>query len=58
LRYLRDNVLTQTLEGQEIIRLYYELSPVIVEMMEKDESFKQEVKQVVDGILEVIKEAE
>ena len=58
LRNFRDNVLTQTSEGQEIIRLYYELSPVIVEMMERDESFKQEVKQVVDEILEVIKEAE
>jgi len=58
LRYLRDNVLSTTPEGQELIKLYYLLSPVIVEMMEKDESFKQAVKQVVDGILEVIEEAE
>jgi hypothetical protein len=58
LRYFRDNVLSQTPEGQEIIKLYYEMSPVIVEMMEKDESFKQEVKHGIDGVLELIKEAE
>jgi hypothetical protein len=54
LRSLRDNVLSTIPEGQELIRLYYELSPVIVEMMEKDESFKQEVKQMIDGVLELI----
>ena len=54
LRYLRDNVLSRTPEGQELIRLYYELSPVIVEMMEEDEEFKQQVKEVIDGVVEVI----
>jgi hypothetical protein len=51
LRKFRDEVLSQTPEGQEIIKLYYELSPVIVEMMEEDEEFKEEVREMIDGIL-------
>jgi hypothetical protein len=51
LRYLRDNVLSETPEGQEIIRLYYIWSPVVVRMMEEDEEFKSEVKTLLDGVL-------
>jgi hypothetical protein len=58
LRYLRDNVLKQTPEGQEIIRLYYEWSPAIVQAMEKDEKFKEEVKEMVEDVLELIGEVE
>jgi hypothetical protein len=54
LRYFRDNVLAQTPEGQEIIKLYYQWSPVIVEMMNEDEEFKSELKEMIDGILEMI----
>ena len=54
LRYLRDNVLSQSPEGQEIIRLYYEWSPVIVQEMEEDEEFKGELKERIDGVLEFI----
>ncbi|MBW2652523.1 MAG: hypothetical protein JRC57_05495, partial [Deltaproteobacteria bacterium] len=54
LRYFRDNILNQSPEGQEIIRLYYEWSPVIVKAMEADEEFKEEVKEMVDGVLELI----
>jgi hypothetical protein len=58
LRFIRDNVLNQTPEGQEIIRLYYEWSPVIVEMMNENEGFKQGVKEMIDGVVEVIREVE
>jgi hypothetical protein len=51
LRYLRDNELSTTLQGQELIRLYYEWSPVVVEMMEEDEEFKAQVKEMIDGVL-------
>jgi hypothetical protein len=51
LGYIRDNVLTQTPEGQEIIRLYYKLSPVIVQMMNEDEEFKAQVKKMIDGVI-------
>jgi len=56
LRYVRDNVLIQTPEGQNIIRLYYEWSPVIVKAMEEDEKFEEEVNEIIDGILLLIGE--
>ena len=54
LRYFRDNILSQTPEGQEIIRLYYEWSPAIVKAMEADEEFKEEVKEMIDGVLGLV----
>ena len=52
--YFRDKVLSKTQEGQELIKLYYQWSPVIVKAMEADEEFKQEVKDIVDEVLEMI----
>ncbi|MCK5186739.1 MAG: hypothetical protein KAR43_06345 [Deltaproteobacteria bacterium] len=52
---MRDNVLNKTPEGQEIIRLYYQWSPAIVKAMEEDEEFRGEVKEMIDGILPLIK---
>ena len=54
LRYFRDNVLSQTPEGQELIKLYYQWSPAIVQAMEADEDFKQDVKEMIDGIMPLI----
>ncbi len=54
LRYIRDSVLAQSPEGREIIKLYYQWSPVIVQAMENDAAFKEEVKEMVDGVLELI----
>jgi hypothetical protein len=56
LRYFRNEILNQTPEGQELIRLYYEWSPVIVRAIEKDEAFKEEVKEMIDGVLGLITE--
>ena len=56
LRNFRDNVLSQTPEGQEIIRLYYEWSPAIIKAIEEDEEFKEEVKAMVYGVLMLIAE--
>ena len=56
LRYLRDNVLNETPEGQELIRMYYQWSPAMVRSMEKDKEFKNEVKELIDGFLELIEE--
>ena len=55
LRYLRDNVLNSTPEGQEIIKLYYQLSPMIAKVMKKDEGFGEELKTTIDGILTLIR---
>jgi hypothetical protein len=57
LRYFRDNSLNQTPEGRELIKLYYQLSPVIVRAMEKDEEFKKDVKEMIDGFLPLIEKA-
>jgi len=54
LRSFRDDVLIQTPEGREIIRLYYEWSPAIVKAMEADEEFKDEVKEMIDGVLGLV----
>jgi len=56
LRRFRDEVLIQNSIGQEIIELYYEWSPVIVKAIEADEEFKEEVKEIIDGILLLIGE--
>lgn len=56
LRYVRDNIFNKTLEGQEIIALYYHWSPIIVKAMEADEEFKQEIKDMIDKVLSIIKD--
>jgi len=55
LRYFRDNVLSQTPEGRELIKLYYELSASIVKAMEEDEEFKAQVKEMIDGVVESVR---
>ncbi len=54
LRYIRDNVLSKSQEGQELIKLYYQWSPFIVRAMEEDEEFNQEVKDIIDDVLLLI----
>lgn len=56
LRSLRDNVLSTTSQGRELIKLYYQWSPVIVRAMEHDEDFKEEVKKMTDGVLVLVTE--
>jgi len=48
---IRDEVLDKNPEGREIIDLYYKWSPAIVSVMEKDEGFRKELKDMVDGFL-------
>lgn len=51
LRCVRDTILNGTPEGQELTRLYYQLSPVIVRAMEENEDFAGEVKSLIEGAL-------
>lgn len=51
LRTFRNHSLSKTQEGRELIKLYYQLSPLIVKTMEADEDFRQEVKEVIDEVL-------
>ena len=58
LRYIRDHVLIQNPEGQELIKLYYQWSPVVVKVIENDDEFKEELKEMMDGVLELVTEEE
>jgi hypothetical protein len=55
LRKFRDEVLSKNPAGQEIIRLYYQLSPAIVTAMKQDEGFKEDVKEMIKGILPLVR---
>ncbi len=54
LRTFRSNVLGKTREGRELIDLYYQWSPAIVNAIEADDDFKQEVKDIMDLMLTMI----
>ena len=56
LRKYRDEVLSTTAVGKEIIDLYYLWSPAIVRAMDEDKAFREELKETVDGILPMIRE--
>jgi hypothetical protein len=54
LRQFRDEVLSRTPEGREMIKLYYEVSPTVVAMLRSDSGFKDEIKTFLDSILPLI----
>ena len=56
LRKFRDEVLSETPLGREYIKLYYQWSPVVLQMMEEDEEFKEEVKVLIEQLLPLIEE--
>jgi len=51
LRVLRDEVLSKTPEGREIIKQYYMWGPLLVEVVEEDRAFKEEIKGMIDELL-------
>jgi hypothetical protein len=51
LRSIRDNVLSKSQEGRELIKLYYQWSPAIAQAMEADEGFQKEVHELLKTIL-------
>jgi hypothetical protein len=57
LRAVRDNLLSQTPEGRELIKLYYHWSPVMVKAMESDEGVKEEFKAMIDKLLPILEKA-
>ncbi len=56
LRFVRDNILYQTPEGREVVALYYRWSPAIVKAMEGDDAFREELKDLIDGLLILLAE--
>jgi hypothetical protein len=57
LRNFRDTVLSETLEGQQLIKLYYEWSPVLARVLDKDDGLRAEMREMVDGIVPVLEGA-
>ncbi len=51
LRAVRDNILSQTPEGREIIKLYYQWAPMITMAVRNDRALKVEMQELIDGIL-------
>ena len=54
LRNFRDEVLSSTAAGRELIKLYYQLSPAIGVAMVQDEMLKQDVQNRVDDIFPLV----
>ena len=56
LRYFKDNLLSKTPGGRELIKMYYQWSAILVKVIEEDEEFREEVKEMIDGVLMLISE--
>jgi hypothetical protein len=54
LRNFRDTVLRETLVGEQLINVYYKWSPVIGRELDKDDGFREEITEMIDGILPLI----
>jgi len=54
LRNVRDTYLKNSPEGREIIRLYYQWSPFLVQAVGADEELKKEMKAVIDDFLQLM----
>lgn len=56
LRSFKDNVLRQTPEGRELIRLFYFWNPLLIRAIEEDEALREEIKEMIDVMLPVNEE--
>ena len=56
IRKLRDEVLNKTAAGQEFIKLYYQMSPALVQAMAANKAFKREIREILDAIIPVLRE--
>jgi len=55
LRWFRDHVLRTTPEGKQIIKLYYQWSPLLLKAMEEDDALQEGVKEIVDHLVELLR---
>jgi hypothetical protein len=56
LRLVRDELLSNTPEGQALIRLYYQWDTLLGQVIGDDEGITEEVKELIDEILPVFEE--
>ena len=56
MRCLRDSLLEKSKEGREIIRLYNQYNTLIISVMKEDSDFKNQVKDIIDEWITIIKQ--
>jgi hypothetical protein len=56
LRAYRDNILSKTPEGQELIKTYYKFSPTVTEFLERNPVLKNKAKRLIESMLPGIRE--
>jgi hypothetical protein len=56
IRKVRDDVLNQSDAGRAFIKLYYQMSPALLQAMTESKAFKQEVREILDLIVPVLRE--
>ena len=56
MRCLRDSLLVKSKEGREIIRLYNQYNTLIISVMKEDPDFKNQVKNILDEWIPIIKQ--
>jgi hypothetical protein len=56
LRAYRDNVLSKTPEGYEMIKIYYKFSPTVTKLLENSPQLKKKAKVYIDSMLPAIRE--
>jgi len=57
LRAFRDNVLSKSQKGKQIMKLYYALSPAIAQWLEKNRDVQEKLKNTIDRMQPVIRAA-
>ena len=50
-RKFRNHFIDSGPEGEEIIKFYYNLSPLLVKAIEEDEELEEQLREVVDTVL-------
>lgn len=55
LRYIRDRLLENSPEGQELIRLYYQWSPELLRILEEDDELSGHLREIIDEMLTMVR---
>ena len=55
LREYRDKVLSKSATGRQMIKTYYELSPAVAEVLQKNDTAKANVRRVLDSLMPAIR---
>jgi len=56
LREYRDKVLSKSAKGRQMIKTYYELSPAVVEVLQKNDAARASARRILDSLMPAIRE--